>query len=384
MRILWVSNSPATCAATAYGGQTALFLPRLRAAGHEVAVFATAGCDGAPQRADDGTLILPRAAHPFGNDIVLGHADYIGADLVLSLLDPHVLDPDVYRQVPWCAWAPVDCSPVSPSAVRALKAARWIWSPSLFGVDQLKAAGLDATYVPHGVDSETFRPMDRVAARAAFGREIGADLNGKFLIAMNAANRENPPRKGFEEAFKAFAMFRREHPSSLLYVHTEARGVFGGIDLLALARDAGVADAVLFPNQYKYVAGMIDGAWIATMYNAADVFLSASHGEGFCLPLVEAAMCGCQSVKTWNTSQPEAPMAVVSAPCTPYSIPSSGVIRHRPDIVAIASGIATARALSMRINHKRQRHGIGYDIDRVFTTHMRPALDRIARELGKQ
>src|SRR3990167_34297 len=256
MRILFVSNHPSL--PTAFGQQTALWLPRLRTAGHEVALFAFAGCEGAVSRLADGTLVFPRLRDPYGNDAVQGHAEYFNADLVLTLVDPHVLDPEVYAKLPWCAWAPIDATPCPPNTARSLRAARWIWTPARFGQQQVRAAGMDAAYVPHGVDSKVFRPLDQAAARRVVEQATGAKLDGKFLVAMNAANTSQPSRKGFYEAFAAFKMFSDEHPETALYVHAERHGVFGGEDLQQVAALVGLDPGkIVYPPQYQLQCRML-------------------------------------------------------------------------------------------------------------------------------
>lgn len=386
MRILWVSNSGVP---TAYGQQTALFIPRIRAAGHEVAIAATVGCDGAPRRADDGTLVLPRVADPFGNDVVLGHFDHVGADVLVSLVDPHVLSPEIYSQVPWCAWAPIDCSPLSPLAARSLRAARWIWSPSRFGVEQVKAARLSASYMPHGVDSTTtYYPRERVGARRALARELDVDLDKKFLVVMVAANRENPSRKGFQEAFSAFVAFRAKHPDAVLYLHTEMTGVCGGIDLVDLVARVlgdGLADAVLYPPQYRMACGMLGTDFLANVYSSADVYLSASHGEGFGLPVLEAALCGCPGIVVKNTAQPEVCRVGWLVDGTVYQ-PHAGIpiCRVRPDVGGLVAALELAyeargdEALRVRTRES----AFEFDVDTVFEKYMKPALEAIEHEIG--
>ncbi len=56
MKILWASNAP--WAATGYGMQTAQAVPRIRDAGHDIAIFASYGLNGAMQ-SWDGIPVYP-------------------------------------------------------------------------------------------------------------------------------------------------------------------------------------------------------------------------------------------------------------------------------------------------------------------------------------
>jgi len=374
MKILWVSNH--STLPTAYGQQTALVVPRLRAAGHEVTIFATAGCEGAPERLADGTLVLPRLRDRFGNDVVLNHAEFVKPDLVVTLLDPHVLLPEVYGKLPWCAYAPIDCAPPRAAAIRALRAARWIWSPSAFGARQIEyAVERPVRHVPHGVDPGIFHPGDRTEARRRL-TALGFDEED-FLVSMVAANREDPPRKGFDEALAALRMFRIEVPEARLYLHADEQGVFGGVDLGRLVRRAGVEDRVLFAPQYQLACGMLGPPFVADVYRASDVVLSTSHGEGACLPLIEAQMCGTPVLAADNTSQTEVTPPASRVLCSPYRMLGEASARFAPEGVATLAALRAARAGRFAAGDVSR-----FAIDRVVSEHVLPAIEEIAAEVS--
>lgn len=389
----------------------ALFLPRIKASGRDVALLALGGCDGSPTRTSDGILMLPRAADPFGNDIVLGHADYVGADAVVTLCDPHVFDPEIYRQVRWCAWAPIDCAPVAPATARSLRAARWVWSPANHGVTQLASADIAATWVPHGVDSTVFSPKPRADARRLLEHFTGASFpDDIFVVMVCAANKSQPSRKGFYEALRAFKIFSDDHaPTAKIYVHAESRGAMGGENLHEVAALVGLApERVVFPSQYHYISGMITPDYLAHAYSAADAFLSASYGEGFGLPAVEAGMCGTPTIVPDNSAQTETGITGwVCRDVAPY-MPSAGTTWSRPDAHDLArllerahwwsknaSELHTAAVgtfgarehdhLDVQIRYDMKelarRNALVYDADRVFKEHMLPAFERIERDI---
>ncbi len=145
MNILWHSNSPS--APSGYGNQTKVFSPRFVRAGHELTISAFYGREGSVMRNEDGIIELPRVTETYGNDIIQAHVRYTNADLVLSLIDPFVLNPSVWSTFPWAAWVPVDSIPMLAANVTALKAARWVIAMSRFGEQQLREAGFNPFYV---------------------------------------------------------------------------------------------------------------------------------------------------------------------------------------------------------------------------------------------
>lgn len=385
MKILWVSDPPE--APTAYGQQTALFLPRLVASGHEVALLATSS--GYVRRLGDGTVVLPVAGDRHGNSVVREHARRFGADVVITLVDPHVLAPGVYAELPWCAWAPLDFETPTRATLQVLQQAKCVWSPSRHGRDAYLAAGLkNVSWVPHGVDSSVFDLQDQGPARDTLGASIGAEIPADaFLAVAVAANRGSPSRKGFYEIFAAWKEFSSKHDNVFLYLHTEVTGLGGiGEDLRSVADLAGLKTepvrSVLFPPQYELVCGMLGPEHLAAAYGAADVFLSTAHGEGFGLGAYEAQMCGCSVILPDNTAQTEACISGQLVDVIPYMPFDGATLWGRPSVEG------TVKELEYALDEKthdgpfeaegRRVSARGlimpYDIDRVFTENFLPAL----------
>ena len=230
MRILWYSNAP--WAHTGYGNQTNLFWWRIQKMGYPVTIGANYGLGGAPLNINnngEATRVLPLGFTSHGNDIIGPYANYTKADIVITLYDAWVYDPSVTARFRWCPWMPVDHSPLPRAVDRAIKTA---WQPiaySRFGERMLKDAGFDPRYVPHGVDTEIFQPLDRQEARKALAMPILDDCD--FLAIMVAANKGTPSRKAFGEVFQAWGEFIKTHPKAVLFMHTHPGPEMGGPNL---------------------------------------------------------------------------------------------------------------------------------------------------------
>ena len=299
LNIHWSSN--ASWAPSGYGVQTKLFLPRLQRLGHQMSATFWYGLEGGVINMD-GVQIYPKGSHGYGQDVQSRNAKTSGAEIVITLIDAWVMDPDSYPpDLRWCPWFPVDMDPLPPPVANKVRRAFRPICYAKFGVDKCHEAGIDAAYVPHGVDTQTFQPRDRAECR----RELGWK-DDKFIVGMVAANKGYPSRKAFPECLEAFAEFSKKHSDAVLYVHSTLgeNGQFGGVNLPEIVEALGISDRVLFPDQWGLHLG-IDPIKVAKIYNAFDVLLSPSAGEGFGVPILEAQACGTPVITGDWTAMPE-------------------------------------------------------------------------------
>ena len=391
-RLLVASADPDTPGG--YGTQMKEFLPRIKRAGYDVALLAMA-CGKAfyhVWHTDAGPIpVFPPGKPDAANSNVLGHAFYYRPEVVLTLMDPLRFDPYLYGKLFWVAWTPSDSEPVAPDNVAALHAAALVWTLSKHGEAQLRQAGFDPVYVPHGIDTQTvFKPVDRQAARQTvietLLQERGhgtVDLDGTFLVAMNAANLSAPSRKCFWEGFAAFKMFSDRHEDARLYVHSDVTGQQGE-PLMAWVDLVGLDPAkIVFAPAYPYLTGLFDPAWLNALYNAADVFLQPSHGEGFGLPILEAQADGTPVIVTDFSSMPELVFAGWKVPVkTLVPALNPGCLHAMPDIDGIDAALEEAyrERHNTTLREQARAGALAYDSAHVFETYMRPALEMAFQE----
>lgn len=382
MRILWMSNAP--WARTGYGVQTRIFARWLRdVLGHEVACMAFFGLEGG--KLDwDGIRVYPRAYHPFGQDIVEAHADDWKADLVISLLDIWVCQRESMGPH-WAPWFPIDCEPIP---LRVAQRAKSSFQPlvfSRFGEDQARAAGLDVMYVPHGVETEVYKPVERMAARDRL--EWPQD---QFIVGIVAANKGWPSRKCLTQELEAFARFHRRHKDTLLYIHSVA-GMYNeeqGVNLPGLIKSLGIGEAVRICDQYKNVLGF-SNSYMAAAYSGMDVLLNTSAGEGFGIPILEAQACGCPVIVGDWTAMSEVCFAGLMIPkseAEPYWTQLEAY-QYVPHVGAIEAALEEmyGRDEGRRTgDRERARMGaLGYDADLVTRVYWGKALERIEERIAK-
>ncbi len=298
LSIIWASNS-IQCR-SGYGIQGHYVVPGMQHLGNRVAVFAWWGLQGGIAEID-GITTYPAFGEPYGNDVARQHADHWDADLVISLVDLWVCAgyADTLPQR-WMPYFPIDSVPIPPEIYNLAKRTQWPVTYSQWGVNELAKVGVNAYYVPHGV-GDAYRPNPEAGKRWRAENGIPQDA---YMVASVYANKGNPSRKNFDGCFRAFAEFSKTHPDAIYYMHSEPSVRYQGVDLWRLIRELGIAGKVIIPNSYLLVLGF-DETWMAGMYNAADVLLSATKGEGLGIPVIEAQACGVPVIVTNYSALPE-------------------------------------------------------------------------------
>ncbi len=139
----------------------------------------------------------------------------------------------------------------------------------------------------HGVEPR-FRPLP-VDEVAAFRRRRA--LPERYILHLGTLE----PRKNIPTLIRAFARLRNP---DLHLVLAGGRGWFDA-PIFALVEQLGLTRRVHFPG---YVPAEEQPLW----YNAATIFVSLSHYEGFGLPVLEAEACGLPVIASRCGALPEA------------------------------------------------------------------------------
>ncbi len=297
LRLLWSSNSP--FCPTGYGIQTAIATQHLKKMGHEVAIFAFYGLEGS-QIDWMGIPIYPNNPRDWGQTDSYMFYQHFKADIYLTLVDAWVLK-GLDIRMNWVPWMPVDHDPVSDAVVRTLNGNAGLVKPiamARFGQEKLREKGIESYYIPHSIDTNIYRPdaEARKDARKMF------NWQDKFVIGTVGTN--HGERKNWITSLKAVKKLSEMHPSEIIYyMHTDPV-CDRGINLAALRENLKMEDMTFFPSKAGLTVG-IEPEAMARAYNAMDVFLLLSKGEGFGIPLVEAQACGTPIVTTKCTAQTE-------------------------------------------------------------------------------
>lgn len=378
-KILWHSAAP--WCATGYGQQTQQATRRLAAAGHDVEISAYFGLEGTKLHWN-GILVRP-GANDYGDLLLPLYIERYQPELVISLLDVHALsEPEKLKGAPLASWVPIDHQPLGRQIVEFFEASDAIpIAMSRHGQRMLEDAGLDCLYVPHGIDTTTYRPHDRAAAREQLG--LPQDV---FLIGAVAANGDSSPsRKAWPEIIRAYQQFRQLRPDALLYMHTDLHGqmVGTGVNIPMVAESLGLTheDFAATPHGI-YATGGTPPEQMALLYSAFDVLLAPSYGEGFGLTPLEAQACGVPVIVSDFSAQPElcgAGWKLEGDENDDWWIGSYRAWWRRPRVSAIVAALEDAYQAAGDDDLRAQARAFAetYDADRVFADHWLPTLERL-------
>lgn len=193
------------------------------------------------------------------------------------------------------AYMPVDGAHLNPVDIRKLHGlAAAVWYTE-FGHQEARKAGFvgERHVIPHGLDADLWQSMDKIQAR----RELALPVPpGAFLVGN--INR-NQPRKRLDVTISNFAHWiqSRNVTDAWLLLHCAQKDT--GWNLRGVADFYGVADRLLLtgPEDLRKAGGP---ASLLPVYNALDVQVSTTLGEGWGLTTMEGMACGVpQLVPAW-------------------------------------------------------------------------------------
>lgn len=151
--------------------------------------------------------------------------------------------------------------------------------------------------VPHGINPKDFHPLS-YAEVADFRQKYFGPLSDKFII--TTVNR-NQQRKDIPRTIMAFKEFHDKYPDSLLYLHMAARDQGWNLDKTIDSFGLSINKDVIFPNNFGPNKGFPIPV-LNRIYNASDVIVSSTTGEGWGLAQVEAMAAKTPIISPDNTA----------------------------------------------------------------------------------
>lgn len=196
-------------------------------------------------------------------------------------------------------YSPVDAGPIDPNWLQSFSKVDLSCVYTEFGKEQLEE-GLTfplkrhIEIIPHGIDSERFYslgPNARQQARVKLG--LKEDKNNPLFIVLNA-NR-NQPRKRIDLTLEGFSEFLKGKEERVrLFLHMGREDL--GWDVVKYARRLGIEEKVILTGPSNGGQPNLNDEELNLVYNACDVGINTSGGEGWGLPAFEHAATGAAQV----------------------------------------------------------------------------------------
>lgn len=300
MKIFWIGDAPTVD--TGFGVVSKNILTRLSARGYEIAVQGINETGDNPRQAAK----FPFPIYPgdkggpeqlYGFNKVWANVHRERPDIVFLMNDPWLIKnymdikpPEVGRYAKTVAYYPTDAPPIRQSWLDILNNldAQVCYSKFAEGVVTTSNKGRPENLyqIYHGVDTNTYYPMDQRVARA----RLGLDPN-LFIFGMVARNQ---PRKRFDLLAMAFAKFVKDKPDNVkLYFHTAMQDV--GYNIIDLIKQLDLEGRLIVTPDITPVKGVTDEE-LNNIYNSFDVNVLISLGDGFGLPVAESMAVGCPQI----------------------------------------------------------------------------------------
>lgn len=381
MRMLWSTNAP--WSNSGYAVQASELINRMIAKGYPIAMSCFYGLEGGILNVN-GITCYPKMGQTYGGDACYHHQKDFRADVLITFQDVWPIDPQPFYQCKkWIAWVPIDHDPAPAAVVEKLKHAYRIVTLCKFGQKALEKAGLMSTLIEEGVDTNIFKPMDKKESRKMMG--LPEDM---FLFGMVAANKDNPPRKSFQQCMDAFLKFKNNHPdlTTGMYFQTLLQQD-GGFDIQGYAKYLGIEKNVFFPPPYQLLFHSLHPQ-IARIMNSFDVLLNPSLNEGFGLPIIEAQAVGVPVIVNNFTSMPELVIPGKTGEICDIAFKRWTPIRGYtafPDVNSIYGKMEKIfKADRIQMAKDCRDHIVkNYDLDTIFNTAWLPFLEQVEKEVCK-
>jgi glycosyltransferase involved in cell wall biosynthesis len=188
---------------------------------------------------------------------------------------------------------PIEADPLCMSWAMALMRMDKALIISKFGTEEANKLGVNAEYIPIGIDVAEWRfalPQEREKARQAMGFEP----DEKIILTVA----DNQERKNLVAGMDIFSKFIKKYPKSKYCLVTREHN-FVGWRLRDYAQEIGINDKFMI-----YERGIpFSDLWL--LYIACDAFMLTSKTEGLGLPLLEAMAVGLPCVATNATGMRE-------------------------------------------------------------------------------
>lgn len=207
------------------------------------------------------------------------------------------------------------------------------------------ASYIDGPVVYHGVDTETYHPLSEGPIVMSDKRTVRTKREAKMILGLEPDGfcvlriDRNSIRKNYPDTVKALWTLMEAHPDVEAVFHCMPNDPTGYNLAAMLSRREDLKSKFIFTGNNDTFLGW-PAQDLAVLYNAADVFVSTSWGEGFGLTLAEAASCGVPVIAQNCSTIPEVvgPGGILLEPEREQTVPS-GEEQQLPSVSAFVDAL---------------------------------------------
>lgn len=256
--------------------------------------------------------VYPVSNHSYGKDTLSYVLAEFKPDIFITIGDGYMLNyicdvrfQKLLKDVKWISYLPIDGDVIPMQYEEFLEFPNVIVTMAKHGQKVLDKLGIRNVYIPHGIDTSVYKPMDKDKLKEEYGYS-----KDTFIYGCVARNQD---RKQLQRLVRAFSLLK-DKSNKILHFHNDP------LDPANMFKDSnnnmysvlmqaicyyGVKDYVYFSKGVRDFINGINTQEMAKTYNMFDVHCLPTGGEGFGLPIVESLACGIPQIITDFTTAEE-------------------------------------------------------------------------------
>jgi glycosyltransferase involved in cell wall biosynthesis len=251
-------------------------------------------------------------AHDHDAIMALGSVDADQADIIYRIAVPFRIAPVANKKVFVFGTSETQKIPdgvIQPSAIASIKDQNiTIVTPSAWSKEGFVRYGFtseNVIVIPHGVDTEIYKPID-TDVRLDVRRRLGIGDDEILFLSVGAMT----PGKGIDLLLQAFVRLAEKYPEAKLLLKDQ-RNLYktGAAEVVSrFIEKERSSKRMLNSDIFRRIVIIdhnLDLRQLALLYAASDCYVSPYRAEGFNLPPLEAAACGVPIIVTKGGSTDE-------------------------------------------------------------------------------
>ena len=324
MKILWFSNS-INHHRYGYSTLSEAITEGLIKFGHKIVYFGMQSVEN-PYYDEKGRLMIGLKANTYATDIITDIIKVFNPDLIISALDLFPIGGAELANLiektgkPWIHHVTINTEPLFLPLVHGFNKPQALIAPCRENLRILTEYNNGiylnkSLLITHGVDTTIFNDDDKNKIKKEIRQKF--NLSENCFVVISVFRNNSVISKGQEQLFESWKKFVEKNnlaPEQAKLLVLSDPADLGGTNLIALRDVISMTNYINFvwfkesskgieptfendkkgsPHFFTYTFNPEE---MSKLYKMADLHLTTSLGESFCLPMLEAAACGIPSI----------------------------------------------------------------------------------------